>query len=214
MLNRSKAGMVLLCLLLLGNPVLSAAQASETGEGEIAQAASWQETEEEPSDSTSRATAEEAASSRHTSYVPRQEAVCLLTTDGYEKKLDNGILSLWYQEASESIRVVDNRTGYVWGCVEENEDLELNSKWTARANSLCYITYYDLEGKSVAAGLSESVWKAQYQWEGDRVICQVSSKKLGISFSFQVALVENQLTFSMEESSGERQLCQFFRLCL
>lgn len=201
MLNRSKAGMVLLCLLLLGNPVLSAAQASETGEGEIAQAASWQETEEEPSDSTSRATAEEAASSRHTSYVPRQEAVCLLTTDGYEKKLDNGILSLWYQEASESIRVVDNRTGYVWGCVEENEDLELNSKWTARANSLCYITYYDLEGKSVEAGLSESVWKAQYQWESDRVICQVSSKKLGISFSFQVALVENQLTFSMKDDS-------------
>ena len=35
----------------------------------------------------------------------------------------------------------------------------------------------------------------------DHAVCQVSSKKLGISFSFQVALSENQLTFSMEDSS-------------
>lgn len=201
MLNRKGVGIFVLCMLLFVNPAISAAQMRPVCEREAAGISFLPEGEDDLPDSTSRATAEEADSSRHTSYVPPQEAVCLLTTDGFEKKLDNGILSLWYQESSQSIRIADNRTGYVWGCVEESEELDLNSKWKARANSLCYITYYDLEGKSVASGLSESVWKAEYQWEADHAVCQVSSRKLGISFSFQLAISENQLIFSMEDSS-------------
>ena len=132
MLSRKRAGIGLLCLLLLAAPVLSV-QAQETAGAHGAAAA-----EEEGS---SDRIWQEVSSNRHTQYVPQKEAESLLTTDGYEKKLDNGILSVWYEEKTQSIRVEDARTGYVWGCSPEDEAYGLNKGWRARANSLCYITY-------------------------------------------------------------------------
>ena len=117
MLSRKRAGIGLLCLLLLAAPVLSA-QAQETAGAHGAAAA-----EEEGS---SDRIWQEVSSNRHTQYVPQEEAESLLTTDGYEKKLDNGILSVWYEEKTQSIRVEDARTGYVWGCSLEDEAYGLN----------------------------------------------------------------------------------------
>ena len=85
----------------------------------------------------------EVRSNRHTQYVDATGAVAFFTTDGYEEKLSNDILSLYYSSEEESIRVLDKRTGYIWGCADEENNSDLNNKWEARANSVCYISYFD-----------------------------------------------------------------------
>lgn len=143
----------------------------------------------------------EALTNRHTQYVEKREAACPLTTEGYEEKANNGTLSVWYSKAAESLRVVDLRSGYVWGCVDEKGEYGLNKKWTARASSLCYITYYNLEGKEEACALSEKTFDAKYTWKDDGFTCDVSAGKLGISFTFTGSLNGDAFTFALRDTS-------------
>ena len=130
-----------------------------------------------------------------------KEAENLLTTEGFEEKLNNGTLSVWYGKEKEALRILDLRSGYVWGCVDDRDEYGLNKKWTERAASMCQITYFNLEGKEESAALSESIFKAKYHWGKEDFTCEVSAKKLGISFNFQVSIEEDRLTFAMEDES-------------
>lgn len=143
----------------------------------------------------------EVDTNRHTQYVPAQEATCLLTTEGFEEKINNGTLSVWYSEEQESIRIVDLRTGYVWGCIDDREEYGLNKKWTGRATSLCDIVYYNLEGKEESAALNEGTFQAKYDWDKDGFRCGVSAKKLGISFDFTMKLDGDKVMLSMEDET-------------
>ena len=82
----------------------------------------------------------EVLTNRHTQYVQAQEVVNTLTTDGFEEKMNNGTLAVWYNEDMEALRIVDLRSGYIWGCIDDKDEYNLNKKWTARATSMCYIT--------------------------------------------------------------------------
>ena len=156
-------------------------------------------TKVEPSYGIADTSKYEVRTNRHTQYVDTEEAVCLLTTAGFEKKMDNGILSVWYSEELESIRVVDLRTGYVWGCMDDKEAYGLNKKWAARATSICDISYYNMEGKAESAALSEKEFSALYQWGETSFDCEVSAKKLGISFLFTASLEDDRLVFEMKD---------------
>lgn len=63
----------------------------------------------------------EVLTNRHTQYVEAKEAENLLSTEGFEEKLNNGMLSVWYREETEALRVIDLRSGYVWGCIDDKE---------------------------------------------------------------------------------------------
>lgn len=143
----------------------------------------------------------EVLTNRHTQYAEVKETICLLTTDGFEEKMNNGTLSVWYNEDMEALRIVDLRSGYVWGCIDDKDEYNLNKKWTARATSMCYITYFDLEGKEEACALSEKTFKAKYKWKDEQFSCDVSAKKLGISFTFKGILEDEKLIFEIEDKS-------------
>ena len=141
----------------------------------------------------------EVLTNRPTQYVKVQEAVCSLTTDGFEEKMNNSKLAVWYNEDMEALRIVDLRSGYVWGCIDDKDEYNLNKKWTARATSMCYITYFNLEGKEESCALSERTFKAKFKWKKDKFSCDVSAKKLGISFTFTGSLDDEKLTFEIED---------------
>lgn len=145
----------------------------------------------------------EVLTNRHTQYVEAKEAENLLSAEGFEEKLNNGMLSVWYREETEALRVIDLRSGYVWGCIDDKEEYGLNKKWTERATSMCYISYFNLEGKEESEALSGNTFKASYRWGKEEFTCDVSAKKLGISFTFQVRIKDNRLTFAMEDESIE-----------
>ena len=89
----------------------------------------------------------EIASNRHTqpdSDVEISNNLSSLT--GFEKKCENEYLEIWFKEDIASIRVVDKRSGYVWGSLAGDTHEELNNSFTAMANSLCTIEYYDESG--------------------------------------------------------------------
>ncbi|MBQ8804470.1 MAG: hypothetical protein IJZ53_12610 [Tyzzerella sp.] len=143
----------------------------------------------------------EVLTNRHTQYVEAQEAKSVLATTGFEEKLNNGTLSVWYNTDMEALRIVDLRSGYIWGCIDDKEEYNLNKKWTSRASSMLYITYFNLEGKEESCALSDNTFKAEYDWEKDGFTCDVSARKLGISFSFAVEIQDEKLTFSMKDES-------------
>ena len=141
----------------------------------------------------------EVLTNRHTQYVQAQDVVNTLTTDGFEEKMNNGTLAVWYNEDMEALRIVDLRSGYIWGCIDDKDEYNLNKKWTARATSMCYITYFNHEGKEESCALSENTFKAKFKWKKDEFSCEVSAKKLGISFTFTGSLEDDKLTFAMED---------------
>ncbi len=143
----------------------------------------------------------EVLTNRHTQYVKAQEVISTLTTDGFEEKMNNGTLAVWYSEDMEAIRIVDLRSGYVWGCIDDKDEYKLNKKWTARATSMCYITYFNHEGKEESCALSENTFKSKFKWKKDEFSCEVSAKKLGISFTFTGSLEDDKLTFAMEDKN-------------
>ena len=143
----------------------------------------------------------EVSTNRHTQYVEVQKAENLLSTAGFEEKLNNGILSVWYNEDMEALRIVDLRSGYVWGCIDDKEEYNLNKKWTQRATSMLYITYFNMEGKEESFALSDNAFKADYDWEKESFSCKVSAKRLGISFTFTGTLEEDSFQFEVKDKS-------------
>ena len=143
----------------------------------------------------------EVLTNRHTQYVQVQEAENTLTTEGFEEKMNNGTLSVWYNKDMEALRIVDIRTGYIWGCIDDKDEYNLNKKWTKRATSMCYITYFNHEGKEESCALSENTFKSKFKWKKAEFSCEVSAKKLGISFTFTGSLKDDKLTFAMEDKS-------------
>lgn len=154
----------------------------------------------------------EVQTNRHTQYVEPQKAENLLSTEGFEEKANNGIISLWYHEDTEALRIVDLRSGYIWGCIDDKEEYGLNKKWANRASSMLYITYFNLKGKEESCALSENTFKPTYNWNKDGFTCKVSAKKLGISFAFSVKIEDDKLIFEMKDKSiketGKSKLAQ------
>lgn len=143
----------------------------------------------------------EVLTNRHTQFVEVQEAVCQLTTEGFEEKMNNGTLSVWYSEDMEALRIVDLRSGYVWGCIDDKDEYGLNKKWTQRATSMLYISYFDFQGKEESCALSDKTFKGKFDWDKDGFSCKVSAKKLGISFTFTGKLEEDRFSFAVEDKS-------------
>lgn len=154
-----------------------------------------------PSYGSEKTSQYEVLTNRHTQYVKVQEAKCQLTTQGFEEKLNNGTLSVWYNKDMEALRMVDLRSGYVWGCIDDKEEYGLNKKWTSRATSMLYITYFNLKGKEESCGLDDSAFKTSYKWGKDKFTCKVSARRLGISFTFTGTLKDDQFTFAMKDDS-------------
>ena len=143
----------------------------------------------------------EALTNRHTQYVEVEEAKCQLTTEGFEEKLNNGTLSVWYNKKMEALRVVDLRSGYVWGCVDDVDEYNLNKKWTQRSTSMLYISYFDFKGNDTSCALSDTTFRAKFSWKKESFTCNVSARKLGISFQFSGELDDDKFTLSMKDES-------------
>lgn len=182
-----KISFLVVSLLLVGSVVVSGAQRGTDST--------------QPAYGSIDTTMYEVQTNRHTQYVVAEEAKCLLTTEGFEEKINNGTLSVWYSEDLEALRVVDLRSGYVWGCIDDLDEYGLNKNWTKRATSMCYITYFNLEGKEESCALSDTAFKTKYKWTKDGFSCEVSAKKLKLSFIFTMKVSEDKLTFAMSDET-------------
>jgi hypothetical protein len=144
----------------------------------------------------------EINSNRHTQAEKTDQKIQgLVTLDEFEKKLENDTLEIWFNEKNASIRIVDKRSGYIWGFVGVDKPDNLNKSWFGMANSLCTIEYYDKKEAEKKVSLSASEIKKEYQWNVDTLECKLNAEKLGIELAFTMTLKDDHLTFSVVEDS-------------
>lgn len=144
----------------------------------------------------------EISSNRHTQSAEKDIKVqSIADLENFEKKLENNTLEIWFNQKTASIRIVDKRSGYIWGFVGTEKPGNLNKSWFGMANSLCTIDYYDKKGAEKKISLSSGDIKKEYVWNKDSLECRMDAAKLGISLSFSMTLKGEQLTFSVLDKS-------------
>ncbi len=146
-------------------------------------------------------TSAEIASTRYTRAERGLAVPNRLTTEGFEKKLENGQLEVWFRAATAGVRVVDKRSGYVWGTLAADTDDDLNEVWNTMAQSLLTLEYFDESRNEKNLSLTDDDVLAEYDWQSDRLRCRVESFSTGLSFAFTMALEQDSLVFAVEDGS-------------
>ncbi len=161
--------------------------------------------------------AAEVAANRHTQYT---EAAAIsaqrLSTDGFEKKLENDALELWFREEIDSIRVVDKKSGYIWGMASEDMPADLNEYWAGIVNSILTIEYYDSTNNTYQLSLSDPSFETEYTFddEADTLSCFASCyDAYGFELEFEIALKEDRLEASIVKDSLQEYDTNNYKLC-
>ena len=125
-----------------------------------------------------------------------------LTTEGFVKVLENDTLELWLREEIASIRVVDKRSGYVWGELATDEVDDLNTYWSFMANSLFTIEYYDQNNTSYQLSMGDPSFSNTYTPDDDAdvLLCEADSYDIGLYVRFTVSLHEDHISLEMDSS--------------
>ena len=73
----------------------------------------------------------ESETNRHTMYASPAKTAEKIGTEGYELKLWNNRLQIWFREKTHAIRVEDLKNGHIWGTLEREKPEGMNAKWSA-----------------------------------------------------------------------------------
>ncbi len=143
----------------------------------------------------------EVVSNRHTMKEPEEIKVNHLGTDGYELKMENERLELWYREEVRGIRIRDKKSGYVWGSIEADKTEGLNKTWSSIANALCTVEYFDEKYNVKKVSLADSGVTVKENWKDSKGSFQVNIKKAGISFSFTLSMNKDGISFDVDDET-------------
>lgn len=156
----------------------------------------------------------EIGSSRHAQYekaaLSGEKVICPLALDGFEKKIETSGLEVWFREEADSFRIVDKRSGYIWGALAEDKPEGLNQMWSAFANGLCSFEYFDTNGTSQRASAGTYGVTSKYKWDESSVTCTMNVKKEKLSLSFTMTVEDDSVHFAVDDSTivekGEAKL--------
>lgn len=157
----------------------------------------------------------EIQSNRYTKVTPDTAVENRLGLEGFEKKMENDSLEIWFNSDTDALRIVDKSNGYIWGGLPEEKGIDLNTGWSNFANSVCSIEYFNANGSETRLSISDRNVKAFYEWEDNKMLCTFNANKAGIIFEFEMKLKKNALTFSvvkgsLEESGGAKIKALYF----
>lgn len=124
-----------------------------------------------------------------------------MNTEGFTLIAESEKLALFLKEETAAVRVLDKTSGYVWGTLAEEDPDNLNNMWTAFGNSIVSMEYFDESANVKRIGAGDKNASCSYTYKENAVICEVSFKKLGISFTATMALAEDHITFSLDDST-------------
>lgn len=144
----------------------------------------------------------EAASTRHTmGSLETQTVSSFITNDGFEKKIENESVEIWFREKTASIHILDKRTGYIWGELSEDKPDNMSKTWSAFANSMCTVEYYDANDKVKQLPLSSDDLNVTYSWSKDGLKCKLNSGQQGIGLEFKMSVSGSSVTFEIADKS-------------
>ncbi len=138
-------------------------------------------------------------------------AGCLLDTEGFEKVIENDNLELWFREEIDSIRIVDKKSGYVWGELKGDTVENLNDYWAVMANSILTLEYYDKNNTAYQISLSDENFSCDYTFddENDVLSCTAYAGNIGVEISFAIALFDDHFDAYVLEDSVYEDISDF-----
>lgn len=141
----------------------------------------------------------EVHSARHSRVEDYAESLLALSTDGYELLVEDNAAAVYLNKENASIRVMDKKSGYVWGGLETNEGM--NKTWTSVGNGIVAIDFIDskLVAKKQGLGYPKET-SFDYKVKGKSVEFTAKFTKYGISFPFTMTLDDGDLRFEMDTS--------------
>ena len=146
-------------------------------------------------------------SCRYTGTEPENPKTPNLLGDlsGFELKIENENLAVYYREVNDGIRILNKSNGYVWGGLSSDEPENMNTGWSLMANSMLTIDYYDEQYQSSRLSLGADGVKTEYNWKNDRCDCKADFEEIGISFEFSIILDGETVTVEMKRDSIEEK---------
>ncbi len=127
----------------------------------------------------------------------------LLNTEGFKKVVENDSMELWFREEIDSIRIVDKKSGYVWGELAGDTVENLNDYWAVMANSILTLEYYDKDNTAYQISLSEDAFTCEYSFddENDVLHCDAYAENIGVELAFEIALFDDHFDAYIVEDS-------------
>lgn len=116
---------------------------------------------------------------------------------GFELKMENSNLAVYFCESEKGIRVVNRKNGYVWGALKESDPEDLNEKWSRMANSLLTIEYFDSAAKKTRVSLSADNVISNFIWEKNTARCSADFTEADISFDFTITLSDDSFEINV-----------------
>lgn len=118
----------------------------------------------------------------------------LADLSGFEVKMENDILAVYYSDEIRGIRILNKETGYVWGGLPQKKTEGLNEKWSSMANSIITIDYLGENCKSSRAALGADGNNLAFQWGTNEAVCNATFASAEISLSFTMRLEDDHFT--------------------
>ena len=143
----------------------------------------------------------ESETNRHTMYASSAKTAEKIGTEGYELKLRNNRLQIWFREKTHAIRVEDLKNGHIWGTLESDKPEGMNAKWSAMGNSVCTIDYFNEALSESRISISDRSAETEYSWNNDSVNCKVWFPNIEIGFSFTLTLLEDGFKIELDKGS-------------
>mgnify|MGYP001627111212 CR=1 FL=1 len=125
------------------------------------------------------------------------------TLEGYEKIAESRYLELWMDLTTTSVRVVDKRSGYIWGDVLETTDAynEMNPTYQLIAKSLVLLEYFDERGISNVIGSADENVKKHWKRIDNGIVYSLYFESLEIGFDVRITLKDDTVKFELPQNT-------------
>ncbi|MBM7097904.1 hypothetical protein JSY36_19465 [Bacillus sp. H-16] len=123
------------------------------------------------------------------------------SADGFDQVAENENLSLFVNEESLALKIMDNRTGYMWNSgLDSNKEYNLNDTWMNMAQSAITIDYLDQNENSSTTNILSDEASIDIQSQEDGFTAEVDFSEIGISLELSVRLGEDSIDVHIPES--------------
>lgn len=142
----------------------------------------------------------EANSNRQIHPFSQDEVKSQFTTDGFEQVGETETLIIYLNREEAALRILNRKTGYLWGGVSVGEAEGLNSTWRCYGNGLASIECFNAAGAESRVSIGKN-GSADYQILENGLLCMASFAEYGISFTVQVTWSGKRVTAELVEGS-------------
>lgn len=142
-----------------------------------------------------------ATSNRYTRIESKAKVENRHNLDGYTKILEDSKIEIWHKDSNASIRIVNKKTGYIWGNLTEDKPEDMNSGWSAFGNSIIGIDYFDNKGIEKRSSIADKGVKRSYKVNGNKLQYTANFSEIGISFDFEVELKDGEIKVRLSDDS-------------